>query len=186
MAGVRVCLARVGPVAAGTLAPIGRAIETALGCKVEIGRKALDPISSFDSARQQYWSTPLLHHLEVMGLDGADRMLGITQVDLFIPILTYVFGEALLNRPPAIISLYRLSPSFYGLPEDRDLVLERAQKEAVHELGHTFGLIHCPDYACVMHASRVADEIDLKSSSFCAECAAHLSNCDLRPRQYRH
>ena len=182
--GACVRLVRVGPVAAGILAPVGRAIASRLGCAVEIDRHGLDPGSALDSERWQYWSTPLLEALEAMRVAETDRVLGITEVDLFIPILTYVFGEALLNRPPAIISLRRLRPTFYGLPESRPLLLERVQKEAVHELGHTFGLIHCPDYACAMRASRVADEIDLKTPGFCAECAAHLEACDLRPYQH--
>ena len=142
--------------------------------EVEIHGEVLDPDFAFDAGRGQYWSTEILKRLETVRPEGADRVLGITEVDLFIPILTFVFGEAFLNRPLAVISLHRLDTRFYGLPEDPELVLQRAQKEAVHELGHTFGLIHCPDYTCVMHASRVADEIDLKGNGFCTECAVYL------------
>jgi archaemetzincin len=79
---------------------------------------------------------------------------------------------ALLDRPPALVSLHRLSPALYGLPDDPALALRRAGIEAVHELGHTLGLVHCPDYACAMRASHAAEEIDLKGPDFCAACAA--------------
>ena len=134
----------------------------------------LDPETAYHEGREQYWSTPLLQQLGARSPSPADRVLGIAEVDPFVPIFTFVFGEALLNRPPAIISLCRLRPTFYGLPADPDLTLERACKEAIHELGHTFGLLHCPYYACVMHASRVADELELKGSTFCPTCEAAL------------
>jgi len=170
----RISLVHVGSVAPRTVTAIGSAVERLLTCEVVDEHQRLDPDFAFDPQRQQYWSTPILRRLEAMLSEDADRILGVAEVDLFIPILTFVFGEALLNRPPALISLHRLRPVFYGLPEDPELTLERARREAVHELGHTFGLIHCPDYACVMHASRVADEIDLKGPGFCRECAATL------------
>jgi archaemetzincin len=171
---LNVQLVRVGAVASETVAAIGASIEEGLGCQTDGDPVLMDPEESLDPSRGQYNSTSLLKQLEEIRTAGAQRVLGVTELDLFIPILTFVFGEALLNRPPAIISLKRLAPQFYGLPEDPALVLRRAQTEALHELGHTFGLIHCPDYACVMHASRVADEIDLKGPDFCRACRTGL------------
>ncbi|MBI2425771.1 MAG: hypothetical protein HYV27_23300 [Candidatus Hydrogenedentes bacterium] len=107
-------------------------------------------------------------HAEVFGL------LAITGHDLFIPILTYVFGEAHLNGPAAIVSTHRLTPEFYGLPADAELLEERACTEAVHELGHTAGLLHCSDYSCAMHASHAPEEIDLKEADFCTACKQYL------------
>lgn len=180
---VGVHLVCVGAVSTETAAAVGQAVERVLGCRTELFPHPLDPAFAFDAKRNQYWSTPILSHLESLAPRPSDRVLGIADVDLFIPILTYVFGEALLDRPPAIISLHRLHPTFYGLPDDPARLLLRAQTEAVHELGHTFGLIHCADYACVMHASRVADEIDLKGPGFCDDCAATLARKVLAPRR---
>lgn len=174
-------LVRVGAVAGDTVARIGAAIEEQLGCEVAALTESLDPAFAFEPSRGQYWSTPILELLEGLVPEPAGRIFGITQVDLFIPILTFVFGEAFLARPPAVISLHRLRPEFYGLPTDPGLVLNRASTEAVHELGHTYGLLHCAQSACVMHASRVADEIDLKGPGFCAECAEPLVELGLRP-----
>jgi len=178
----RICLVGVGSVAPGIIAALGSSIREILACHTSPLDSTLDPAFAFDPQRQQYWSTPLLERLEEMRPDDADHILGIAEVDLFIPILTFVFGEALLSRPPALISLNRLRPAFYGLPPDPELTLERARREAVHELGHTCGLVHCQDYTCVMHVSRVADEIDLKGPGFCPTCAAAMGAGGLEVR----
>jgi archaemetzincin len=178
---VRVCLATVGTLEPGLAAAVGRGLAAALPCELLDEGFAVDPGFAFDARRQQFWSTPILAKLEAARPANADAVLGITEVDLFIPILTFVFGEALLSRPPALISLHRLRPSFYGLPENPDLLVERAQREAVHELGHVLGLVHCHDYGCIMHASRAAEEIDLKGPGFCPRCAADLPTRTGRP-----
>jgi archaemetzincin len=95
----------------------------------------------------------------------------VTDFDLYIPILTFVFGEAQLGETAALVSTHRLRPEFYGLPHDPRLLQARLLKEALHELGHTFGLRHCSDYLCVMSASHSADRIDLKQADFCPACA---------------
>jgi archaemetzincin len=95
-------------------------------------------------------------------------------VDLFIPVLTFVFGQAQLDGPGAVVSTYRLRSEFYGLPGDEGMLVERAIKECVHELGHSFGLVHCQDYGCVMHASSSVDEVDIKGADFCRRCGATL------------
>jgi archaemetzincin len=106
--------------------------------------------------------------------DPASKILGIVPVDLFIPVLTFVFGQAQLDGPGAVVSTYRLRSEFYGLPTDEGVLVERAIKECVHELGHAFGLVHCGVYDCVMHASTTVDEVDLKLSVFCGRCEAAL------------
>jgi archaemetzincin len=112
----------------------------------------------------------LLRHLP----DPTAKVLGIVPVDLFIPVLTFVFGEAQLDGPGAVVSTHRLRTEFYGLPSDEGLLVERAIKECVHELGHTFGLVHCRVYDCVMHSSTAVDEVDLKRSELCGQCASAL------------
>ena len=106
---------------------------------------------------------------------GCWRVLGVTGLDLYMPILTFVFGEAQLNNTCAIVSAYRLRQEFYGLPQDSGLLYERLLKEALHELGHTFGLTHCRTYDCVMAASHAVERIDLKGSQFCGDCRNRVS-----------
>ena len=170
---MRVVLVGVGAVAVDATQSVARALERSFACVTDLSPRNLNPEFAFDRQRCQYLSSAIIERLSewTAAAAGADRVLGITEVDLFIPVLTYVFGEAVLGGRSALMSLHRLHPTRYGLPDDPDLTLERARKEAVHELGHTFGLIHCRDYDCVMRSSRVADEIDSKEESFCPECA---------------
>jgi len=96
-------------------------------------------------------------------------------LDLFIPILTFVFGEAQLDGPAAVVSASRLCPTFYGLPPDHELLYQRLAKEAIHELAHTFGLVHCQNQTCVLSSSSYAENIDLKEGRFCMRCRAQLN-----------
>lgn len=102
------------------------------------------------------------------------RLLGVTAVDLYILILTFVFGEAQMNDARAVVSLHRLRQEFYGLPSGEALLHERLLKETMHELGHTLGLAHCSDYACVMAPSHAVEWIDLKGNTLCPECSARI------------
>jgi archaemetzincin len=95
-------------------------------------------------------------------------------VDLYIPILTFVFGEAQVGGPCAVVSLHRLRQEFYGLPEDREILRYRLVKEAVHEIGHTLDLTHCDDYRCAMAPSHAVEWIDLKDSALCASCQSRV------------
>jgi predicted Zn-dependent protease len=104
-----------------------------------------------------------------------ERILGIVDVDLFAPSLNFVFGEADLLHGVAVISLFRLRPENYGLPASANLLQERALKEAIHELGHTYGLMHCNHYRCVMHFSNSLPDTDRKSHQFCRRCGSSLT-----------
>ena len=132
--------------------------------------KQLDPQFAFHPERGQHHSSELLQAMQPYAADGAWRVLGITGADLYIPILTFVFGEAQMGGPCAIVSLHRLRQQFYGLPPDPGLLVERLVKEAVHEVGHTFDLTHCDDYSCAMAPSHAVEWIDLKESTLCDSC----------------
>jgi archaemetzincin len=112
----------------------------------------------------------LLVDLYRLGAPKECKVLGIASVDLFVPVLTFVFGQAQLGNRAAVLSTYRLHQDFYGLPEDEDLFFHRCEKEAVHELGHTFGLVHCRDSECVMHLSNAIEQVDQKTAAFCEVC----------------
>ncbi|HPJ30657.1 MAG TPA: archaemetzincin family Zn-dependent metalloprotease [Methanothrix sp.] len=99
-----------------------------------------------------------------------DAVLGVIDEDIFVAETNFIFGLACGSR--AIISLARLRQEFYGLSPDPELFRERAKKEAIHELGHVFGLSHCTDKRCVMAFSNSIGETDFKSSRFCERCRA--------------
>jgi len=145
-------------------------LERTLHMEVSVRRPWFDPEASFDSSRGQYNSSRFLAQLLSDQSESATKILGITSVDLFIPVLTYVFGEAQVDGRAAIVSIHRLRSEAYGLPPDDTLLARRLEKEAVHELGHTFGLVHCFEPQCVMNTSTYVEEIDLKSAEFCRKC----------------
>lgn len=130
---------------------------------------------AFDASRDQYASRPVLAALLAAHAPGSERVLGITGLDLFVPVLTFVFGEAQFEGPVALVSSCRLANEFYGIPPDAERLQERVEKEAVHELGHTYGFVHCPDGLCVMRSSTYVEEIDLKDVDFCAACTHQLA-----------
>ncbi len=135
-----------------------------------IRRRNLDLSSAYDATRNQYHSSALLFQLIQEPPPETLRILGVTELDLFIPIFTFLFGEAQLNGIGSIVSAHRLRNPFYGLPENKDLLQSRLSKESVHELGHTFGLIHCFNLRCVMNTSTYVEDIDQKSGRFCRTC----------------
>jgi archaemetzincin len=124
---------------------------------------------SADAGRGQFHSTAILQRLE-RASDPDARILGVTTCDLFVPVLTFVFGEAQLDGNCAVVSTARLQEEPYGMPRRDDLLRERLIKEAVHELGHTFGLRHCSDWRCVMTSSHAVERLDVKSAEFCRAC----------------
>jgi len=147
-----------------------RVLENAFGMKTNVVKSDLDISFAYDPSRGQYHASALLLRLSENPPADASRVLSITDADLFVPIFEYLFGEAQFNGLGAVISSYMLHNERYGLPADRVLLSERLSKEAIHELGHTFGLTHCFSPYCVMNPSTVVEQIDAKSMEFCAEC----------------
>ena len=156
------------------LSPLSKELTRQFGLPTLINKIDFDISFAYDSYRNQYHSTKIITGLRNLIDSINDKYLAVTEYDLFIPILTYVFGEAQLDGPVSVVSIKRLQPEFYGLPEDENLVLERLKKEAVHELGHTFGLHHCPDFQCVLNSSTYVEEIDFKLVTFCENCLLRL------------
>ena len=153
---------------------ISKAVDGAFGLPASRLPPAPVPEYAYNETRGQYHSTTILKALAAHVPKDALRLLAIANVDLYVPDLNFVFGEAAVDGRVCVISLYRLRPEFHGEPTDEPLFTERAVKEAVHELGHTFGLRHCPDPHCVMHFSNSIRDTDRKSSEFCEETSKRL------------
>jgi archaemetzincin len=145
-------------------------LEKRFGSPCALAHPIQDIEFAYDPCRNQYFCTTLLSRIGERIPADALRMLGIVGVDLFVPRLNFVFGEAIMNGKVAVISLYRLDPRRCGDRNDNVLYLERTLKEAVHELGHTFGLMHCVNSRCVMFFSNSLLDTDRKGSEFCPAC----------------
>jgi archaemetzincin len=128
-----------------------------------------------DPVRKQYHSTPILDTLAMISPPEAVKVLALTTVDLFIPILTHVYGEAQLGGKACILSTYRFTQDL-ALVARTETFHGRLVKEAVHEVGHTFNLRHCRDSGCVMHYCRSVREVDRKSNQFCRYCTVILGD----------
>jgi len=159
---------------AALLPAVARHLERTFGVTVEPHPPGFDPELAYDDARGQYDSRVLLAQLLRDLRPGCSRVLGIIGADLFIPVLTYVFGEAQLSGRAAVVATHRLSNEPFGIPSSPELLLGRLIKEVVHELGHTYGLVHCRDGRCVMASSTYVEDIDLKDDQFCLPCLRRL------------
>lgn len=164
----------VGGADASIIEFLALSLRENLGLPCKASDVAISLEGTYDVVRKQYYSTKLLERLLSHRAGDETKLLGVADVDLFIPPLSFVFGEAQFDNPASIVSVHRLRQEFYGLPEDVELLYLRCEKEAVHELGHSFGLIHCKDYRCVMYLSYSVEDIDLKSNSFCRRCRETL------------
>jgi len=174
MAG-RLELIPIGVVPPGLLDSLAPLLADALALRCIQSDTCIDPAAAYNTSREQYDSHRLLPPLEQIARVRGGLALGVTEVDVFSSVFTFVFGVARFRGVAAIISLHRLHTSYYGLPEDPKVLVSRALREAVHEVGHLLGLTHCQNRNCVMSFSTAAEEIDLKSDRFCPLCRAESS-----------
>jgi archaemetzincin len=138
--------------------------------KVSVINLNVDIDDFFSIDRQQYYSTQIIAEAikQTESIEG--KIILLTDVDIFVPALTFIFGEAQLNGKHSIVSVCRLHEEFYTSVTNNELLFERTIKEILHELGHNFGLRHCVDWNCVMHASHGIEEVDIKGNSYCRNC----------------
>jgi archaemetzincin len=141
------------------------------GCPVEIAVSMELPEQAYKKGRGQYNSHMLIDLIKPSGSSQTSRVLAIIDADIYSTESQFVFGHAEQESQTAVISLYRLRPE---LPPDPTLFLNRAAKEAIHELGHTFGLSHCSKNKCVMHFSHSLSDTDVKGLVFCSQCQPKL------------
>ena len=164
----------IGDLDGRLLRELAPAIADTFRVPCELIAARLDPEFAYHRERQQYHSSEILQAMQGYVETDSWRVLGVTAVDLYIPILTFVFGEAQMGGPCALVSAHRLRQEFYGLPADSETLHQRLLKEAVHEIGHTLDLTHCEDYQCAMAPSHAVEWIDLKDSLLCSSCQSRV------------
>ena len=170
----------VGKIEVSLLRDLSVAIPRSLDVACEILPYVFDPTPSYHPERQQYHSSEILQRMQALVRPQDWRFLAIADVDLYIPILKYVFGEAQIAGACAVVSVYRLRQEFYGLERDDAVLNQRLLKESVHELGHTLELRHCQDYRCVMASSHAVEWIDLREATLCDSCRCQ-ADAKLKP-----
>ncbi len=156
------------------LEKIANQIKIVFELPVETVDEKIDISDFFDPSRRQYDANNLLKHITANTSKRNLKTVGLFHVDLFIPILTFIFGQAIFKGDAGIASIYRLKNELYGMPRNEKLLFDRFQKVVVHELGHTFGLIHCHVPNCVMRSSTYVEDIDQKEHNFCKKCRDEL------------
>ena len=172
--GKKISLVKIGHVDERIMLYVKIVIEGIFNKKIDIVSFAHDPDYAYNKRRKQYHSSEILQKLRKLELPDYESVLAVIDVDLYVPELTFVFGEADLKNKVSIISLTRLRQEFYNLPADLSLLNQRIITEAVHELGHTYGLRHCQYDNCVMFFSRTLSDTDKKGSGFCDLCEKKL------------
>jgi len=172
----KIVIAPIEKFAEELLERIGGEVERIYGWGTRVLPLLSNVDFAYDARREQYHSTAILQKLADGVPDDTYKILAITEVDLFIPILTYVYGEAQLGGTACIISTHRLqAEEAAGNPGNRSFE-DRIVKEAIHELGHTFNLRHCPEHTCIMHYCRNIDDVDRKSDQLCRHCTVLLGD----------
>jgi archaemetzincin len=169
-----VVLVPIGPVPAGLPDHLLAPLRATFGHPCQAAASVPIPPRAYDRRRGQYVGRRILTMLTRLDIPNAKRVLGVIDADCYTPGLNFILGQATMHGRDAFVALARLRQSFYGLPEDESLFGERAVKEAVHELGHTYGLQHCPDRKCVMHFSNSLRDTDVKEAEFCSRCCTQL------------
>ncbi|MFQ6097947.1 MAG: archaemetzincin family Zn-dependent metalloprotease [Armatimonadota bacterium] len=166
----------VGDVARSDLRDAAKALANAFGTRSDVTDGIEMPPSAYRPARRQYDASVVLSALrkEVRRRRLRGRLLGVTSRDLYSDGLNFVFGQAEINGIVAVISTARLDPAFWRDEPDEKLKRRRIAKEAVHELGHVYGLRHCPNPSCVMFFSNSLADTDRKRAEFCSKCRARL------------
>ena len=171
----KIIISPIGDVTPDLQGPIGEEIERIYGYPTEVLGILDDLEFAFEPKRNQYHSTPILEQLDGAAPEEAVKVLALVEVDLFIPILTHVYGEAQLGGRACIVSTIRLNEghSYLNMQEP---FLSRIVKEAIHELGHTFKLRHCQEHTCLMHYCRNEGDVDRKSDQLCRYCRILLDD----------
>jgi len=180
---IRIGVAPFGEVPDAALQGVAAYIRTHLNLAAHILPSFQNPTYAYDQKRGQYNAATILKAFKSMTFDESlDKVIGIMNVDLFIPIFTHVLGEANEGGRYALASLYRLGKATDRLSASMDQIIERLVKVAIHELGHLFNMAHCLNKHCLMHYSGNLPELDTTSLAFCDFCSEFLAYSIRRER----
>lgn len=170
-----IIISPIGDIDSELLREVSKEINQVFSYKTETAPLLREVNFALDPTRAQYHSTPILEKLARLAPFHAIKVIATTHVDLFIPILTHVYGEAQLGGKACVVSTHRLKESISPI-KAQEIYRQRVVKEAIHELGHTFGLRHCKYPTCIMHYCRSVQDVDRKSDQLCRYCKILLGD----------
>lgn len=174
---MKIKIVQIGDIEPNVADLITKDLNKRFRSKFYLGGKMKLPEDSFDKFKRQYNAETVVKFLKTSkGAD--DKIIGITSNDLFTKDLNFVFG--LSGNDACVVSTARLDPQFYGNSADFELLIDRASKEIIHEVGHMFGIKHCKNPECVMSASSSISYVDDKKDDFCKECSMRISMEDIK------
>jgi archaemetzincin len=153
---------------------LGQTLARKMGFRLQSGIVSRLPDEAYNANSNQYYAVPILSKLELLKGSEEEIILAVTDEDLFIPSQNFIFGQANSVGRTAIVSILRLKPEYYGLPEDEELVHSRLLAASLHELGHILGLRNCPN-DCVMKAITNVNELDRRPDGYCPSCLLNLT-----------
>ncbi len=172
---MKITILPIGNIGREVLKQIAGTVARIFNAEVEIAEKKAVPKSAYNVDRKQYFARDFI---EIAKQENGGKVLGITDVDIYAKNLNFIFGQAELKGKGCVVSIHRLRPEFYISPALDGLVVKRACKEAVHELGHTFGLQHCSNKNCVMCFSPNIKGVDSKYVYFCSACTEKFASSE--------
>ncbi len=170
-----VAIIPIGSVQKAFCREVGQIVSDVLDREVEILPEMAQPQYAFNPERGQYHSTSIVRRVgQAINRRKHCLGVGITEVDLFMPDLNFVFGEADRHERALVISLARLMPTYYGNAPDHARMMRRAVAETLHEIGHVLCLTHCQNESCAMFFSNTLSDTDRKRSSYCDPCRERI------------
>jgi archaemetzincin len=173
MDGIRIV--PINTVEAAFLDRLAVCLEERFLVTARVERSLVVPRSTLNATRGQLFVATLMSKVQRAHPDPGALSLALTDFDLYKTSHRFVFGDADDEQGVAVVSIHRLRSEFYCEPSDANLLFQRALKEAIHELGHAFGLKHCYNARCAMYYSNSIFETDNKMPHFCEICDRRLN-----------
>ncbi len=170
----KICIVPVGGINLDILPRLASNLEERFLYQFEILSAVSIPTHAYNVVKKQYLASAIVERLKKEMPESCKYLLGLTNVDLYMTSLNFVYGHSDSEEGISLISTYRLNPSYYREVEDENLLFQRLVKEATHELGHAMGSKHCFNAQCVMYFSNSIFDTDRKNAFFCVECEKKL------------
>lgn len=161
------------------LEAVSAAIAAFYAVRIETRAPLALPARAYYPVRKRYRAEKLLDYLVEQGGAEARVTLGLTSVDISTTKPPHedwgILGLATLDGRSAVLSSFRCRRGAKNAAHVR----ARFAKTAVHELGHSFGLEHCPSAGCIMHDGEGSVYTTDTEHDLCADTRARLAKAGL-------